>query len=127
MFPTNQQEQIRTQLSTAIIGILSQALLAKKPKGMVAAYEMLVVTPAIANLIRENKSDRIPASIQTGKKYGMSLLDDALFNLWKNGLCDENPVIMKSNNPGKLHTKISRAKQGLFDEEGEEEKDDHKK
>lgn len=121
VFPTNQQEQIRTQLSTAIIGILSQALLAKKPKGMVAAYEMLVVTSAIANLIRENKSYRIPSSIQTGKKYGMNLLDDALFNLWKNGLCDENPVIMKSNNPGELRTKISRAKQGLFDEEKDEE------
>ena len=131
VFPTNQQEQIRTQLSTAIIGVLSQALLGKKPKGMVAAYEMLVVTPAIANLIRENKSYRIPSSIQTGKKYGMNLLDDALFNLWKNGLCDENPVVAKSNNPGELRTKISRAKQGLFDEEGEgeedEDDDDHKK
>jgi len=130
VFPTTQQEQIRTQLSTAIIGILSQALLAKKPKGMVAAYEMLVVTSAIANLIRENKSYRIPSSIQTGKKYGMNLMDDALFNLWKNGLCDENPVIMKANNPGELRTKINRAKQGLFDEESEEEEedeDDHKK
>jgi twitching motility protein PilT len=111
-------------LSTAIIGILSQALLPKKPKGMVAAYEMLVVTPAIANLIRENKSYRIPSSIQTGKKYGMNLMDEALFNLWKNGLCDENPVIMKSNNPGELRTKISRAKQGLFDEDKEDEEDE---
>src|SRR5438105_9845586 len=51
VFPTEQQEQIRTQLSTAIIAVLSQALLPRKPKGMVAAYEMLVVTPAIANLI----------------------------------------------------------------------------
>lgn len=127
VFPTNQQEQIRTQLSTAIIGILSQALLARKPKGMVAAYEMLVVTPAIANLIRENKSYRIPSSIQTGKKYGMQLLDDALFNLWKNGLCEEQDVVVRSNNPGELRTKISRAKQGLFDEEaeeGEEEEDE---
>lgn len=127
VFPTNQQEQIRTQLSTAIIGILSQALLAKKPKGMVAAYEMLVVTPAIANLIRENKSYRIPSSIQTGKKYGMQLLDEALFNLWKNGLCEEQDCVVRSNNPGELRVKISRAKQGLFDEEaeeGEEEEDE---
>jgi len=126
VFPTNQQEQIRTQLSTAIIGIVSQALLPKKPKGLVAAYEMLVVTPAIANLIRENKSYRIPSSIQTGKKYGMQLLDDALFNLWKNGLCEENTVVMRSNSPGELRVKISRAKQGLFDEEkdDEEEEDD---
>jgi twitching motility protein PilT len=121
VFPTNQQEQIRTQLSTAIIGVLSQALLPRKPKGLVAAYEMLVVTPAIANLIRENKSYRIPSSIQTGKKYGMQLLDDALFNLWKTGLCEERDVVVRSNNPGELRTKIQRAKQGVFDEEPEEE------
>ncbi|HEY3963659.1 MAG TPA: type IV pilus twitching motility protein PilT [Planctomycetaceae bacterium] len=124
VFPTNQQEQIRTQLSTAIVGVLSQALLAKKPKGMVAAYEMLVVTPAIANLIRENKSYRIPSSIQTGKKYGMQLMDDCLFNLWKNGLCEERDVCVKANNSGELRTKIQRAKQGLFEEEGEEEEED---
>src|SRR6476661_9779167 len=89
VFPTSQQEQVRTQLSVSIIGILSQALLPRKPKGLVAAYEMLVVTPAIANLIREAKTFRINSMIQTGRKYGMQLLDDALFNLWKNGLCEE--------------------------------------
>jgi twitching motility protein PilT len=121
VFPTNQQEQIRTQLSVAIIGILSQALLPKKPKGLVAAYELLVVTPAIANLIREAKTYRINSSIQTGKKFGMQLLDDALFNLWKNGLCEEDSVVFKSNNPGELKARIMRAKKGLFDEEDEEE------
>src|SRR5476651_526450 len=59
VFPTTQQEQIRTQLSTSIMGILSQNLLPKIGGGRVAAYEMLVVTPAIANLIRENKTFRI--------------------------------------------------------------------
>jgi twitching motility protein PilT len=105
----------------AIIGILSQALLPKKPKGLVAAYELLVVTPAIANLIREAKTYRINSSIQTGKKFGMQLLDDALFNLWKNGLCEEDSVVFKSNNPGELKARIMRAKKGLFDEEDEEE------
>lgn len=127
VFPTNQQEQIRTQLSTAIIGVLSQALLPKKPKGLVAAYEMLVVTPAIANLIRENKTYRINSSIQTGKKYGMQLLDDALFNLWKNGLCEDTDVVFKSNNPGELRNKINLAKRGLLredDEEGGDEEED---
>jgi len=121
VFPTNQQEQIRTQLSVAIIGILSQALLPRKPKGLVAAYELLVVTPAIANLIREAKTYRINSSIQTGRKYGMQLLDDALFNLWKNGLCEEEDVIVKSNQPGELKARITRAKKGLLDEEPEEE------
>ena len=124
VFPTNQQEQIRTQLSTSIIGILSQALLPKKPKGLVAAYEMLVVTPAISNLIREGKTFRINSSIQTGRKFGMQLLDDALFNLWKDGLCEEKDVVVKSNQPGELAVRIKRAKLGQFDEEAEEEDDD---
>lgn len=121
VFPTNQQEQIRTQLSVAIIGILSQALLGRKPKGMVAAYELLVVTPAIANLIREAKTYRINSSIQTGRKFGMQLLDDALYNLWKNDLCEEDAVVMKSNNPGELKARIMRAKKGLLDDEPEDE------
>src|SRR5947207_3028661 len=69
VFPKEQQDQIRTQLSTALIGVLSQTLLPKKPDGLVAAYEMLVVTPAIQNLIRENKTYRIDSSIQTGRKH----------------------------------------------------------
>jgi twitching motility protein PilT len=126
VFPTNQQEQIRTQLSVSIIGILSQALLPRKPKGLVAAYELLVVTPAIANLIREAKTYRINSSIQTGRRYGMQLLDDALFNLWKNGLCEESDVILRSIHPGELKARIERAKKGLFDDEPEvdEEEDE---
>ena len=110
VFPTSQQEQIRTQLSTSIIAILSQALLPRKPKGLVAAYELLVVTPAISNLIREAKTYRINSSIQTGRKYGMQLLDDSLFNLWKNDLVEETDLLMKSNNPGELKARIERAK-----------------
>ncbi|MGB0739280.1 MAG: type IV pilus twitching motility protein PilT [Planctomycetaceae bacterium] len=124
VFPTNQQEQIRTQLANAIIGILSQALLPRKPKGLVAAYEMLVVTPAIANLIREGKTFRINSSIQTGRKFGMMLLDDSLFNLWKNGICEEKDVMYKANNPGELRARIERAKRGVFDEEEDDDDDD---
>ena len=123
VFPTNQQEQIRTQLSVAIIGILSQALLSRKPKGVVAAYELLVVTPAIANLIREAKTYRINSSIQTGRKFGMQLLDDALFSLWKNNICEEDTVVIRSNQPGELKARIARAKKGLLDEEEEEDED----
>ena len=124
VFPTTQQEQIRTQLSVAIIGVLSQALIPKKPKGLVAAYELLVVTPAIANLIREAKTYRINSSIQTGRKYGMQLLDDALFNLWKTGLSEENDVVMKSNNPGELKAKITMAKKGLLEDDDDDDDDD---
>jgi threonine dehydrogenase-like Zn-dependent dehydrogenase len=55
---------------------------------MVAAYEVLYITPSVQNLIRENKSFRIDSEIQTGKKYGMQLLDDHLFRLWREGLVD---------------------------------------
>jgi len=117
VFPTNQQEQIRTQLSTSIIAILSQALLPREPKGLVASYELLVVTPAIANLIREGKTFRINSAIQTGKKYGMQLLDDSLFDLWNKGLVKKDDVIMKSNQPGELTARIHRAERGMFDDD----------
>ncbi|MEO2015599.1 MAG: type IV pilus twitching motility protein PilT [Fuerstiella sp.] len=124
VFPTGQQEQIRTQLANGIIAILSQALLPRKPKGLVAAYEMLVVTSAISNLIREGKTFRINSSIQTGRKFGMMLLDDSLFNLWKNGLVEEQTIIMKSNNPGELRARIERAKKGVFEDDDEDDDDD---
>lgn len=126
VFPTNQQEQIRTQLSVSIIGILSQALLPRQPKGLVAAYEMLVVTPAIANLIREAKTFRINSAIQTGRKYGMQLLDDALFDLWKNNLVEKQEVVTRAVQPGELAARIARAERGLYDdaESDDEEFDD---
>jgi twitching motility protein PilT len=124
VFPTSQQEQIRTQLSVAIIGILSQALLPRKPKGLVAAYEMLVVTPAIANLIREAKTYRINSSIQTGRKYGMQLLDDALFDLWRKGICEERDCVVRAVNPGELKAKIALAKKGLLEDSDDDEDDD---
>ena len=124
VFPTNQQEQIRTQLANAIIGILSQCLLPRKPKGLVAAYEMLVVTSAISNLIREGKTFRINSSIQTGRKFGMILLDDSLFSLWKNGLCEEQDVITRCNSPAELRVRIDRAKRGIFDDAPDDKEDE---
>ncbi|MGO9888752.1 MAG: type IV pilus twitching motility protein PilT, partial [Solirubrobacteraceae bacterium] len=108
VFPKEQQDQVRTQLSTALIGVLSQALLPKKPEGLVAAYEMMVVTPAIQNLVRENKVYRIDSSIQTGRKHGMFLLDENLFRLWKEGLCDKEEVLQRSSKPAELAYKISQ-------------------
>jgi twitching motility protein PilT len=116
-FPTNQQEQIRVQLSTALIGILSQALLPKIGGGRVAAYEMLVVTPATGNLIRENKTFRINSTIQTGTKLGMRLLDDSLFSLWKEGKVEFEDIMMRSQYPDELAHRVAKAKQGLFDDE----------
>ncbi len=119
-FPANQQEQIRTQLSTSIIGILSQALLPRISGGRVAAYEMLVVTPAVANLIRENKTYRITSTIQTGQKLGMQLLDDHMFHLWRDGVVAKHEILLVSNSPDELRNKIALAERGKLPDEGEQ-------
>jgi twitching motility protein PilT len=116
-FPTNQQEQVRTQLSTAILGVLSQTLLPKIGGGRCAAYEVLVVTPGIANLIRENKTFRINSAIQTGAKLGMQLLDDHLFRLWSEKKVKEEDVLAKAQNYDELVRRITNAKQGIFDDD----------
>ena len=114
-FPTNQQEQVRTQLSTAIIGVVSQTLLPKIGGGRVAAYEILVCTSAIGNLIRENKTFRINSAIQTGAKLGMQLLDDHLFRLWNEKKVAEENVLAKCANPADLAARIENAKRGIFE------------
>ena len=119
VFPTNQQEQIRTQLSTSIIGIVSQALLPKIGGGRIAAYEMLVVNSAVANLIRENKTFRITSVIQTGQKLGMQLLDDNMFRLWKEGIVDKREILLRSNNVDEMAAKIARVERGMFEDEDE--------
>lgn len=106
VFPPNQQEQIRTQLSTNLIAVLSQALCPLTTgRGRVAAYEFMVVTPAISNLIRENKAYRIDSSIQTGKKLGMQLLDEHLWNLYDTGKISLEEMLDKGRQPGALQDK----------------------
>ncbi len=125
VFPNSQQDQIRTQLASSIIGILCQQLIPRIGGGRIAAHEMLVVTPAIANLVRENKIFRIPSSIQTGAKHGMILLDDSLYNHWKDKKITKEDAMSKSNKPNDLADRIDRAEraimsgEGLDDEEGE--------
>jgi len=106
VFPVSQQEQIRIQLSSNLIAVLSQALCPLATgKGRVAAYEFMVVTPAIANLIRENKTYRIDSSIQTGKKLGMQLLDEHLWQLYDVGRITLEEMLDKSRQPGALQDK----------------------
>ncbi len=112
VFPKDQQDQIRTQLSVALIGVLSQTLLPRKPDGLVAAYEMMVMTSAIQNMVRENKVFRINSAIQTGRKFGMALLDDHMFRLWKEGTVAKEDVLLRSSTPQDLARKITLAEQG---------------
>jgi len=102
VFPTSQQEQIRTQLSVAIIGVLSQVLLPKIGGGRVAAYEILVVTPAIANLIREGKTAQLYSQIQTGGQQGMQTLERALANLVVEGAVSRDEAMAKASKPEEL-------------------------
>src|SRR5215218_6697138 len=109
-FPTDQQEQIRVQLGGNLIAVISQALCPRvDTDGMVAAYEFMYVTPGIQNLIRENKSFRIDSEIQTGKKFGMQLLDDNLWMLFNAGKISAEEAIDKSKNPGFMIEKMQKA------------------
>jgi len=119
-FPGNLQDQIRTQLSTSIIGVVAQTLIPKIGGGRVAAYEILICTSSVANLIRENKTFRINSSIQTGAKYGMQLMDDALFKLWKEEKCTIEDVLSRAHNPDDLAKRIVNSKRGIEEEAPEE-------
>ena len=114
IFPVNQQEQIRTQLSINLMAVLSQILCPLATgKGRMAAYEFMVVTPAISNLIRENKSYRIDSSIQTGRKLGMQLLDDHLWQLYDKGKITLEEMLDKARQPGALQDKAMAKLKGL--------------
>ena len=112
-FPVAQQEQIRVQLSTNLLAILSQALLPTLDgQGRKAAYEFLVITAAISNLIRENKTYRINSAIQTGKKFGMQLLDDHLWQLYDTGLVSAEECLERAQAPTDLQKKIEEKLRG---------------
>ena len=112
-FPVNQQEQIRIQLASSLIAVLCQTLLPRTDiRGRIAAFEFLVVTNAIANLVRENKVFRIPSSIQTGKKFGMRLMDDHLLRLFAEGKVSEEDVVDNSQNPGEMRDRVEAVRDG---------------
>src|SRR3954471_6173023 len=109
-FPADSQEQIRVQLANNLIAVLSQTLCPRiDQEGRLAAYEFMYVTPSIQNLIRENKSFRIDSDIQTGKKFGMQLLDDNLYMHYQAGRISSEECIDKSRNPGMMVDKMQRA------------------
>ena len=121
-FPTNQQEQIRVQLSVTLLAVLSQVLLSREDKsGRVASYEFLVVTPAISNLIRENKTFRIDSAIQTGKKFGMQLLDDHLWSLFERGMISAEEMVDKARGPSELTNRVHKVGKAVGRTELDEE------
>ncbi|MGE3853948.1 MAG: type IV pilus twitching motility protein PilT, partial [Planctomycetota bacterium] len=106
-FPTNQQEMVRSQLSVSLLAVVSQQLMPKADgSGIVAGFEIMIMTDAIANMIRENKTYHITSAIQTGSKNGMVLLDDHLFNLFTSNLITYDVMLAKASNPDDLQVKL---------------------
>jgi len=98
VFPVNQQEQIRNTLADGLRAVIAQTLFKRADrKGRVAALEIMIATPAIRNLIREGKTFQIPSMLQTGKKYGMQLLDDAIMELLKKKVITPEDAYSKAN------------------------------
>jgi twitching motility protein PilT len=106
-FPTNQQEMIRIQLSTVMQAVISQLLIPRIDKpGRVAVFEIMVNTPSIAALIRDNKTFRIQSDIQTGAKYGMVTLDSFLVEKYLAGLISREEVVTKAQDSVTVQAKL---------------------
>src|SRR4029077_15289453 len=106
-FPMNQQETIRIQLSTVLQAVISQLLLPRADKpGRIAVYEIMINTPSVAALIRDNKTFRINSDIQTGAKYGMVTLDGFLMEKYEQGIISREEVITKSQDTTTIMSKL---------------------
>jgi twitching motility protein PilT len=109
VFPPHNQQQIRTQLASTLKGVVTQTLLPKSTGiGRVAAFEIMLGTDAILNLIRENKGHQINSAIQMGAKQGMILLDTYLANLVRNGVVSIEQAKEKANDKTEFMSAVSR-------------------
>lgn len=98
VFPENQQAQVRSNLSDSIRAVVAQVLFKRiDRKGRIPALEILIATPAVRNLIREQKTHQLASSMQTGKKYGMQVLDDAIMDLYNRGCISAEDGYLKAN------------------------------
>ncbi len=103
VFPQNQQAQIRNTLADGLRAVVAQNLLKRiDRKGRIAALEIMIATPAIRNLIRESKTFQIPSSIQTGKKYGMQTMDDAIMGYLQKKYIGADDAYLKSDDKAKF-------------------------
>ncbi|MEM8883977.1 MAG: type IV pilus twitching motility protein PilT [Planctomycetota bacterium] len=108
-FPADQQEQIRVQLSVSILAVVSQVLMARADKpGVIAGFEVMIMSPAIENHIRKAETFKIPSTIQTSKNVGMFLLDDHLIQLVREGKITRETAMRKSQNPRGVAQKLDQ-------------------
>ena len=109
VFPASEQSQIRSTLSDGLRAIIAQVLFKRiDKKGRCAALEILIATPAVRNLIREAKTYQIPSMIQTGKKYGMQLLDDAIMEMCTKGMISPDEAYAKANDKAKFRPLLKK-------------------
>ena len=106
-FPSDQQEQIRAQLSVSILAVISQVLLPRKDgAGRVAAFEIMLMVPAIANLIRKNETNKIQSTLQISKRMGMVTMDDSLLDLCKRDVITREAALDAAQDPKDLETRL---------------------
>jgi twitching motility protein PilT len=106
-FPANQQSQIRAQLSTSILAVISQVLLSRADgKGRVAAFEVMLMNSAIGNLIRKGETHKIQSTIQTSKRFGMVTLDDYLLDLVRQGVVTSECALEAAQNREDLASRL---------------------
>jgi twitching motility protein PilT len=107
VFPSQEQPLIRSTLADGLRAVIAQTLFKRiDRKGRVAALEILIANPAVRNLVREGKTHQIPSMIQTGKKYGMILLDDSIMDLFKKGIISAEDAYAKSNEKGRFRAML---------------------
>jgi len=109
VFPPDQQEQIRIMVSESLRGVISQQLIPRVDgQGRVLALEILTNSPAVANVIREAKTYMLPGIIQTGKKQGMQLMDDALVDLYDRGLINAEEAYARADQKQEMRTRVAK-------------------
>jgi twitching motility protein PilT len=109
VFPPDQQEQVRSQLSTTLEAIICQTLLPRKSgTGRIPAFEIMIGTPAIKTIIREGKTHQVPAIVQTGSEVGMIPLEQYLLSLVEQDLVTYEEALSRANNPRELQEVASR-------------------
>jgi twitching motility protein PilT len=100
VFPPHQQQQVRLQLSDCLQGVISQLLLPRASgTGRVLATEIMIATPGVRNLVREQSIEQIPTVIQTGGQYGMKSMDKSLKELYQSGIITYEIALSKAKNP----------------------------
>lgn len=108
IFPTNQQQQVRVQLAMVLEGVISQSLLpTANGQGRVAAFEVMLASPAIRSLIREAKTHQIQSTIQTSRQLGMITMDDALYDLFSSGTITREMAMTYAQDQQYLRKKIN--------------------